>query len=362
MTPFIRTLVAAWLFTSVPLLVFAHSDPVKLPWKPRAITVDEKDTLVVELEDILLRISPDGQATTITDNIAKDFRGSVRPYINMMTVDASGNIYVAKNFDNEIWMMTPSGKFLIYVAEERRQSNWAPPAAHLMDPGAVEFMVSDESGNIYYAETMPREREINKLRTSVFHRISPRGERKTYLNSDGDTIKLNQVCGIGIDGNGNLYVSNVKERCIKKISPDGTVTVVAGICGKRDICPVYTPGDISKAELVQPAPIVFNRAGELFFADERMNRIIKVANNKVTTVAGNSLIQPCGSNMAGRSKEGYKDGAALTALFNFPEKVQLAIDSKDNIYILNGGNQAVRKLTPGGQVSTSPFVRLGNIC
>jgi hypothetical protein len=83
-----------------------------------------------------------------------------------------------------------------------------------------------------------------------------------------------------------------------------------------------------------------------------MNRIIKVANNKVTTVAGNSLIQPCGSNMAGRSKEGYKDGNAATALFNFPEKVRLAIDSKDNIYILDLGNNAIRKLTPEGMVST----------
>jgi len=83
-----------------------------------------------------------------------------------------------------------------------------------------------------------------------------------------------------------------------------------------------------------------------------MNRVIKVANNKVTTVAGNSLIQPCGSNIAGRSKEGYKDGTALSALFNFPQKVQLAIDSRDNIYILDGGNHAIRKLTPGGVVST----------
>jgi hypothetical protein len=83
-----------------------------------------------------------------------------------------------------------------------------------------------------------------------------------------------------------------------------------------------------------------------------MNRIIKVADGKVTTVAGSSLIQPCGSNIGGRSKEGYKDGPALSALFNFPEKVRLAIDSKDNIYILDLGNNAVRKLSPNGIVST----------
>jgi len=332
--------------------VNAQVRPVTLPWNPRAITVDESDNLYVEFEDMLMRIMPDGSSAMITDNIAKDFRGSVRPYINMMTTDQAGNIYVARNFDNEIWVMSPAGKFSIHVAEERRQSAWAAPARHLFDPGSIEYMVSDKAGNIYYAETLPKEKETNRLRTSAFHRIDTKGERKTYMTPAGDTIKINQVTGIGIDASGNLYVSNVKERCIKKITPGGEVTVVAGQCGKRDTCPVYTQGDVSKAELVQPAPIVFNSKGELFFADERMNRIIKVAGNKVTTVAGSSLIQPCGSNIAGRSKEGYKDGKALMALFNFPEKVQLAIDSRDNIYILDGGNHAIRKLTPDGIVTT----------
>jgi len=345
-----------WLAISLALLrslpANAQQPPVELPWDPRAITVDESDHLVVEMEDVLMRISPGGQPTTITDNIAKDFRGSVRPHISMMTSDGAGRIYVARNFDNEIWVMDRSGKFLIYVAEESRQSAWAPRAIHVMNPGSVEFMAADRSGNIYYAETMPPEKEINGLRTSVFHRIDSRGERFTYRDGGGETIRLNQVSGIGVDASGNLYVSNVSERCIKKITPDGAVTVVAGLCGKRDLCPVYSPGEISKAELVQPAPIVFNSRGELFFADERMNRIIKVAGNQVSTVAGNSRIQPCGSNMAGRSEEGYRDGNALAALFNFPSKVQLAIDSKDNLYILDGGNHAVRRLSPDGIVST----------
>ena len=128
--------------------------------------------------------------------------------------------------------------------------------------------------------------------------------------------------------------------------------MVAGQCFKRAYCPVYSQGDVSIAELVQPGPIVFNKKGELLFADERMNRIIKVSNNKVSTVAGNSLIQPCGSNIGGRSKEGYLDGPALRALFDFPGRVRLAIDSKDTIYILDDGNDAIRRLTPDGVVST----------
>jgi hypothetical protein len=207
-------------------------------------------------------------------------------------------------------------------------------------------MSIDKKNNIFFSS------RYQHSSTSIFYRLSVDNKQHILKDSRGDTIKLSHVSAIGVDAAGNLFVGTVKERCIKKISSKGEVTVVAGQCGKRDYCPVYSQGDVSKAELVQPGSMVFNKKGELLFADERMNRIIKVANNKVSTVAGNSLIQPCGSNIAGRSKEGYQDGMALTALFNFPEKVMLAIDSKDNIYILDLGNNAIRKLTPGGIVST----------
>ena len=334
------------------LYVTAQIKPVQIPWEPRAIAVDPNDNLYVEFESMLLKITPDGNSSYVTENIGKDFRGSVRPYCSMMAAGPEGNIYMARSFDNDIWKMTAEGKFKLHVADANWYSNWAEPAQFKFDPGDVEFLVIDKTGNIYYAESLPKEKRINNLNTSSFHKITVDGQRITFKDNAGAEIKLNQVDGIGVDGEGNLYVSNVKERCIKKIALNGDVTVVAGLCGKRDMCPVYAQGDINKAELVQPGPIVFNNKGELFFADIRMNRIIKVADNKVTTVAGSSLIQPCGSNIAGRSKEGYKDGKAGIALFNFPEKVQLAIDSNDNIYILDGGNNAVRKLSPAGIVTT----------
>ena len=94
------------------------------------------------------------------------------------------------------------------------------------------------------------------------------------------------------------------------------------------------------------------KKGEIIFCDGRLNRIIKIAGKQVTTIAGNSIIQPNSVNMGGRSKEGYKDGKALTALFNFPLYCSIAIDSKQNIYIIDGGNDCIRKLSADGMVST----------
>ncbi|MBC8155065.1 MAG: hypothetical protein H7Z72_19405, partial [Bacteroidetes bacterium] len=78
---------------------------------------------------------------------------------------------------------------------------------------------------------------------------------------------------------------------------------------------------------------------------------IKIANNTVSTVAGNSVIQR-GVNMGGRATEGYKDGPALQALFNFPLGVALAYDKKGTLFIVDGGNDCIRTLSPEGMVAT----------
>lgn len=326
--------------------LFAQTKPVELPWAPREIVVDASDNLYIEFERMLMKITPDGKSSYVSENIASGFRGSVTPDAELMVADSKGNIFMTHPYWNSLWKLLPGGKFSIHAALETYQNAWAAPASKPVDLAEIEFMVIDKNDNIYFSS------RINHSSTSCFYKLTPENTQVLLTNKDGDTIKIKQADGIGVDASGNLFVSHVAGRCISKIGPDGTVSVVAGQCFKRDYCPVYSQGDITKAELVQPGPIVFNKKGELFFADWRMNRIIKVADSKVTTVAGASLIQPCGSNMGGRSKEGYKDGPALKALFNFPTKVRLAIDSKDNIYILDGGNKAIRKLTPAGMVTT----------
>jgi hypothetical protein len=327
-------------------IIIAQTNPIELPWNPRAVVVDSKDNMYVEFERMLMKITLDGKFSYVSEDIAKGFRGSVAPDAELMVADSKGNIFMTHPHWNSLWNLTPDGKFTIHAAAENYQNAWAETTKNPVELAEIEFMVIDKNDNIYFSSP------IDHSTTSSFYKLTPDNKQELLKDKKGDTIKIRQVDGIGVDSAGNLYVSNVSGRCIRKIIPGGEVSIVAGLCGKRDYCPVYTQGDISTAELVQPGPIVFNKKGELFFADHRMNRIIKVADKKVTTVAGASVIQPCGSNIAGRSKEGYKDGSALTALFDFPSRVRLAIDSKDNIYILDGGNYAIRKFSPDGMVTT----------
>ncbi|HMT74522.1 MAG TPA: hypothetical protein PKA77_10655 [Chitinophagaceae bacterium] len=327
-------------------VIFAQTKPIELPWSPREIVVDAYDNLYIEFERMLMKITPDGKSSYVSEDVAKGFRGSVTPDAELMVADSKGNIFMTHPHWNSLWKLAPDGKFTIHAAGENYQNAWAEPAKNPVELAEIEFMVIDKKDNIFFSSP------VNHSSTSCFYRLTPDNKQELLKDKKGDTVKVRQVTGIGVDAESNLYVASVASRCISKITPDGNVSVVAGQCFKRDYCPVYSQGDVAKAELVQPGPIVFNKKGELLFADQRMNRIIKVANNKVSTAAGNSLIQPCGSNMGGRSKEGYKDGKALASLFDFPGKVRLAIDSKDNVYILDGGNYAVRKLSPSGEVTT----------
>lgn len=326
--------------------LWAQAQPVKLPWDPRAITVDSRDNLYIEFERMLMKIGPDGNAVYVSENIAREFRGVVTPDAEIMITDKADNIYMTRAGMTSIWKMEPGGRFSIHAAPERYQNAWAAPAPKPVDLVDIEFLAMGKDNLIYISS------RYQHSSTSVFYTLDADNHQQIILDNKGDTVKIRHVTAIAAGPDGALYVASVHERCIQKISREGSVTVVAGQCGKRDLCPVYKEGELSKAELVQPGSMVFNSKGDLFFADERMNRIIRLSGGRISTVAGSSLIQPCGSNMGGRSKEGYRDGKAMTALFNFPEKVRLAIDSKDNIYILDGGNNAIRKLTPGGIVST----------
>ena len=77
---------------------------------------------------------------------------------------------------------------------------------------------------------------------------------------------------------------------------------------------------------------------------------MKIADGRVSTLAGANIIDPCSQDIGGRSQEGNRDGKAVAALFNFPKG--MAYDSKENLYIADMYDHSVRKLSSTGMVST----------
>ena len=158
--------------------------------------------------------------------------------------------------------------------------------------------------------------------------------------------------GLACDKDGNLYVCASVSHCVKKITPGGIITSVAGQCDIKKFNSVYKEGNINTAVLTNPTGIAIAKNGDIYISDSRLHRIIKIDKNKVTTMAGNGKINFT-ANPAGFAEEGYLDGNSKKALFSFPAGI--AFDRTGNLYIVDASgsvNSYIRKLSPDGVVST----------
>ena len=133
-----------------------------------------------------------------------------------------------------------------------------------------------------------------------FHSQKPRRE----------IILPNDISGITTDDHGDIiYAAYGFARFIGKIDvTTGSISSIAGQPYKREWCPVYTQGESSKAEFVSPETIIASKKGEIIFTDQRLHRVIKVANGQVSTLAGNSIIDPCAKTSGAEHRKVIKTG------------------------------------------------------
>ena len=151
----------------------------------------------------------------------------------------------------------------------------------------------------------------------------------------GAAARFNTPADLAADGSGNLFVADTNNSVIRKITPAGVVTTVAGLTGVTG----STDGTGSAARFSHPTGISADAAGNLYVADTDANTVRRVtAAGLVSTVAG----------VAGSA--GSADGTGSAARFNSPADV--AADSAGNLYVSDSLNHTIRKIAPAGAVST----------
>ena len=142
--------------------------------------------------------------------------------------------------------------------------------------------------------------------------------------------------GVATDGAGNIYVSDTTNNTLRKVTADGTVTTIAGSATNA---PGFADGPAAHARFNNPTHLVVDPKGVIYVADTSNHIIRKITvDGVVSTIAG----------AAGLS--GYADGPNGLARFNLPHG--LTIDATGNLYVGDVGNNAVRKITPDGIVTT----------
>lgn len=355
-------------------LFFANSLPAQLTSvpEPQYVVVDSRDNVFVTIKYGIIKISPDGTLTNLT-KIPGTIGKLDRTWSNLI-IDSKDNLYAndgnliykfTVSADNKIVGNVFAGQMYSYKLED------GPIATAGFN--TIGLMTIDKNDNIYVTDSYHKIKETigtNFVTDSyykadparkylkypahynVIRKIAANGVVTTLKTADGRYILPNDISGMTTDNQGNIiYAAGGFARFIGKIDiAAGTFSSVAGQPYKREWCPVYTPGESNSAEFVYPETIMMNRDGEILFTDGRLHRVIKIANGRVATLAGNNIIDPCSQNIAGRAQEGNRDGRALTALFNFPKGI--AYDSKGNLFIADMYNHSIRKLSPDGLVTT----------
>ena len=190
----------------------------------------------------------------------------------------------------------------------------------------------DPSGNLYVADQG----------NSLVRKITPENVVSTYagvyntmgITNGADSLSsFRGAFGVAADGSGNVYVADAGNNVIRLISPAGTVSTFAGT-GVRG-----AGNGKDTATFDSPMGVATDQAGNVYVADYENHLIRKISPvGLVSTVAGKVGIS------------GFTDGVDTAARFNLPEA--LAVDGSGNIYVADAGNDAIRKITPDGTVTT----------
>ncbi len=151
----------------------------------------------------------------------------------------------------------------------------------------------------------------------------------------GKEARFFQPHGMIADSSGNFFVADSGNHTIRKVASDGTVTTFAGLAGVSG----SDDGTGSEARFNYPTDMAIDDQANLYVVDVKDHTVRKITPGAVvTTLAGVP------------KKAGFKDGAGDQALFNKPRGV--AADEAGNVFVADGLNRRIRKITPDGVVST----------
>jgi len=244
-----------------------------------------------------------------------------------VAVDASGNVYVGDYYNHRIRKITPVGVVTTLAGSTQGFANGTGTAARFNYPEGVAI---DVSGNVYVADC-----ENNRIR-----KITPAGAVTTlagsgawgFADGTGTAAQFNYPEGVAIDVSGNVYVGDFGNHRIRKITPAGVVTTLAG-----DGTAGYKDATGAAAQFTYPSGVAVDASGNVYVGDFGNHRIRKITPAGVVTT------------LAGDGAAGFKNATGTAARFDNPCGVAVV---SGNVYVTDWSNYRIRKIDSTTKVTT----------
>jgi uncharacterized protein (TIGR03437 family) len=309
---------------------------------PEGIAVDSSGNLYIAEwgANRIRKVTPAGTITTVAGSGVAGYSGDGGPAVAAMlkgpsgiALDSAGNLYIVDYGNNAVRKVTPGGTISTVAGSGKSGysgDNGPATSATLNSPNGIAV---DSSNDIYIADSD----------NAVVRKVAHGGIISTYAGGGSATTTGGPATGfsldypmcVAVDSSGNLYISDPDWYGVFKVMPSGTITIFAGN-GKPGFSGDGSPA--TSASLNWAEGVATDSRGNVYIGDYNNYRVRVVnAAGTISTIAGT------GTGSFGNG------GPATSAAVNWPSGV--ALDSSGNLYVAESAGAMVRKVTPGGTIS-----------
>jgi sugar lactone lactonase YvrE len=292
-----------------------------------------------------------------------------------VAVAPDGSLYVADSYNGAIRKIATDGMVSTLAGTGYNGNFTDGPCANAAF-GYPSALVTDAAGDIYVGDGLGSAdiRKITNPETSSCQVSTLAGSapKVGYADGMGSSALFNSIGGLAVDASDNVYVTDSANHCIRKVTPAGFVTTVAGACSSNG-AGGNVDGPAATAQFSMPWGIAVGQDGTLYVSDKENNNLRKItpdgmvstwpsnvtfddarglamdADGTLYAVDGQAVVQitPDGqmTTLAGVVVgAGWTDGPAAQARFFDPYDV--AIGANGTIYVADQSNNAIRAITP----------------
>jgi sugar lactone lactonase YvrE len=326
---------------------------------PYGVAVDSAgDLYIADYGNSRVRKVSHGVITTVAGNGTQGTAGDGGPATSAqlynpsgVAVDSAGDLYIADE-SNASRIRKVAGGIISTVAGggELSDDNVLATSAYL---NVIAGLAVDSAGNVYIAAQ--NNSRVRKVTGGVIATVAGNGlQGFSGDNGPATNAQLTLPQGVTVDSAGNLYIADTYNSRIRKVS-NGVITTVAG--GGAQGLDGFSGdnGPATSASLDAPMGLAVDEIGDLYIADTFNNRIRKVSNGVITTVAGNGTAGFSGDYGPATSAQlniiGYT-GGPVTDVNMALTFAGVAVDSVGDLYISDTNNNRVRKVSAGGVITT----------